>query len=288
MSITVSQGFEILRNNLRITDLQEETVSKRQKNLRANVEAEMEVVDTFLTGSYERQTMITPLSKSDVDIFFVMSPSYFHENGQGALLDKVKRVLEKTYPTTSKISRNGQAVTIAFSDFSVDVVPGFSLDTGGYVIADSIRNEWITTDPKKHVDLWKKSNVDQRNLLSPVAKMMKAWNRVHSRTLRSFHLEMMVLFITRNIKIGRFQETMGYLFERAQLLIGHPIPDPAGFGDNVGANVNTAEKIDRILSRLQTAHTRSIAAIEFESEGKVAEAFDQWRNVFGDYFPSYS
>jgi len=48
---------------------------------------------------------------ADVDVFVVLDKSYYQESGQASLLDKVKRVLKRTYPNTPEISRNGQAVT---------------------------------------------------------------------------------------------------------------------------------------------------------------------------------
>src|ERR1700740_3025423 len=144
MPTTIEEGFKKLRDNLRITELQEATVSARQQNGRAAVEEQMKVLDTFLTGSYRRATMVAPLSEADVDVFVVLDESYYASNGQASLLDKLKRVLKKTY-TTSDISRNGQAVTIFFSDFKVDVVPSFYRAGGGFLIADSIRGHWIET-----------------------------------------------------------------------------------------------------------------------------------------------
>jgi hypothetical protein len=72
--------------------------------------------------------MIAPLSEADVDIFFCLDAKYFQNyNGQNGgpagLLDAVKRTLLKTYTRTPDISRNGQAVSIRFDDFVVDVVP---------------------------------------------------------------------------------------------------------------------------------------------------------------------
>ena len=70
----------------------------------------------------------------------------------------MKRTLMKTYTSTPDISRNGQAVTIRFTDFTVDVVPGFNRQGGGYLIPNSIRQSWLSTDPKKHVELVSASN----------------------------------------------------------------------------------------------------------------------------------
>lgn len=127
MARTITQGFEQLRQNLEITGLQAETVSTRQQNVRAALDDGLTVLETFLTGSYRRNTMVAPLKEADVDIVAVMDSSYFEQwNGQASLLDKVRRVLLKRYPTTPKISRDGQAVTIEFTDFCVDVVPAFN------------------------------------------------------------------------------------------------------------------------------------------------------------------
>src|SRR5205807_6891592 len=121
------------------------------------------VQDSFLTGSYVRKTMIAPLKEADIDVFAVLDPSYFHHynnknGGQAGLLDWVKRTLRKTYTKTPDISRNGQAVTIRFSDFLVDVVPGFCRSGGGYLIPNSITNAWISTDPKRHAEIMSAAN----------------------------------------------------------------------------------------------------------------------------------
>jgi tRNA nucleotidyltransferase (CCA-adding enzyme) len=70
--------------------------------------------------------MIAPLSQADIDIFIVLHPGYYRADGQTALLNSVRDALRVTYPKTPRISRNGQAVSINFTDFAVDVVPAFN------------------------------------------------------------------------------------------------------------------------------------------------------------------
>lgn len=48
--------------------------------------------------------MIAPLKEADVDIFAVLDPSYYKQDGCIFLLDKVRMVLKKNY-TTPHISR---------------------------------------------------------------------------------------------------------------------------------------------------------------------------------------
>ena len=126
--------------------------------------------NSFLTGSYRRNTMIGPLGEADIDIFIVLDPRYDEQSGQYSCLRKFGKVLQKTYTKTPAISRNGQAVTITFSDFKVDVVPAFYRNGGGYLIPDFQLRRWIPTDPKKHVDLWTTSNKAHKGDLVPILR----------------------------------------------------------------------------------------------------------------------
>lgn len=287
MPTTIVQGFDKLRQNLEITDLQATTVSTRQQNVRSAIESEITILDSFLTGSYRRNTMIAPLSEADIDVFIILHPNYYEHNGQASLLDKIKRILRKTYSKTPEISRNGQAVTIAFTDFQVDVVPAFYRNGGGFLIPDSILQQWIATDPKVHVEIWSQSNKDHNSNLVPLIKMIKGWNKKHSSLLRSFHLETLILQILNNITISDYPSGARYVFDKARSQVQYDALDPSGYGGNVGAYLDTATKIQDVVSRLETAYNRAVEAERLTRENKTCEAYDKWRLIFGDYFPVY-
>lgn len=287
LASTLPHGFQTLRENLEITDLQTSTVSTRQQRVREAVERELEVLDTFLTGSYKRNTMIAPLSEADIDIFVVLNSSYYQTNGQAALLEKVKYVLKKTYPKTPDISRDGQAVTISFDDFQVDVVPSFNRRGGGFLIPNTLQNEWISTDPRQHITIWTAANNAHNGDLVPLIKMIKAWNKKNGSPFISFHLECLVLQILTNVTINNFPSGVRYVFDKARSAVQASVPDPAGYNQNVGKYLNTQAKIDDVVSRLETAYTRAIKAEEYAAKGNIAEAYSYWRLIFGDYFPAY-
>jgi hypothetical protein len=285
MATTILEGFEELRSNLEITDLQEETVSTRQTNVRKVLDAGLTVHDTFLTGSYKRSTMIAPLKGADVDIFAVVDTKYYEQGGQAALLDKVKGVLKKTYKTPD-ISRNGQAVTIVFDDFRVDVVPSFYRQGGGYLIPDSQRGQWISTDPKKHVEIWTAANKAHDGDLVPLMKVIKGWNTTRD-LFRSFHLETIVLKVLDNVRITDYPSGARYVFDKAREKIKVKVADPAGYSEDVGAHVTTQAEMDELIKRLTWAYDTAVAAEALESKGDTEGAFEQWRAVFKDYFPAY-
>jgi hypothetical protein len=292
MAITIFEAFKAFKANLEITSLQGTTVSSRQQNIREAVKNDLDVIDSFLSGSYSRQTLIAPLKQADIDVIVVLDPKYFYHydgqnGGQAALLDLLKRVLKKTYPTTPDISRNGQAVTIQFTDFAVDVVPSFNRQGGGYLIPNSITQAWLSTDPKKHVQIWSEANRSHSENLVPLIKMLKAWNKTTSNFLSSFHLETIVLQILNNVTISDFPSGARYVFDKGREYVTKKNPDPAGYGDDVGSYLNTEEKVKNAVSRFETAYTRALKAEDLAALGNVYEAVNTWRLVFDDYFPAY-
>jgi hypothetical protein len=285
MAKTIAQGFREFLENLEVTDLQERTVSTRQQDVRGVLEARMNILDTFLTGSYRRSTMIRPLSKADVDIFIVLDPSYYDSTTPAQLLDQVKGVLKERYKTPA-ISRNGQAVTIRFSDFEVDVVPGFYREGGGFVIPDAARTVWIETDPQRHVEIWTAANKAHSGALVPAIKMVKAWNQTRA-LLRSFHLEVLVLNVLDGVTISNYPSSVRFVFDRARAKIRVKLPDPAGYSDDVAAHLNTEVEMSAVISRLEWARKTAVEAERLESSGKTFDAFAKWRQIFKDHFPAY-
>lgn len=75
MPFTNPESFTKLRSNLEITFPQATTVSTRQQNVRATIANGFTIVEDFLTGSYARSTMISPLKEADVDIFVALDPT---------------------------------------------------------------------------------------------------------------------------------------------------------------------------------------------------------------------
>ncbi len=287
MARTITQGFDQLKQNLEITTLQSETVSTRQQRVRSALDDGLTVLETFLTGSYRRSTMIAPLKKADIDIVAVMASEYYQPDGQAAMLDRVKHVLLRRYPRTPRISRDGQAVTIFFRDFRVDVVPAFTLQLGGYLIPDSIQKRWIATDPKRHVEIWAEANKKHEYMLVPIIKMMKAWNKKHSELFRSFSLETLTLQTLNGVTISDYPSGVRYVFDKARNRILSGVFDPAGYGGNVVSYLDTKEKVNQVVTRLDTAYQRAVYAEEFDRRGRPDLAFDRWRMIFGDYFPAY-
>jgi hypothetical protein len=280
---SVNQAFQEFKSRLEITELQTSTVSTRQNAVRDAVANELDVEDSF-----------APLTEADIDVFVVLQAKYFHQyngqnGGQAGLLDLVKRTLRKTYTRTPDISRNGQAVTIRFEDFSVDVVPSFRRQGGGFLIPNSITQSWLSTDPKKHIDIFTAANATHDGDLVPMIKMIKAWNRSVGGYFRSFHLEVLALAIYNNVRITNYWSGMRYFLDKARALVAVKNLDPAGYGDDVGSYIRGQAQINEAVGKFQADYERALKAEEYgEGSGSdIVNAVAMWKVVFGDPFPAW-
>ena len=195
--------------------------------------------------------------------------------------------------SASKISRNGQAVTITFSDFVVDVVPAFRLPwyswNDGWEICDSAAVGWITTNPKKHEALSSAANRAHGAQLVPRIKQLKAWNRTAGAPLRSFHIEVLAWSIFGSSwwwheSVRSDWASAAMFFDRAPKKLRYKLADPAGTGGDVGAYL-TGSALEQAISKMNTAAERCQRAEKAARDGKLASMHDAYRRVFGNYYP---
>ena len=138
-----------------------------------------ETAHSLYVGSYGRGTEIWT---SDIDII-VQLPyetyvkfNNYSQNGQSALLQEVKGVLQKTY-STSHIKGDGQVIGINFSDgINFEIVPAFLNKDGSYTYPDTNNGgSWKTTDPKKEIDAMNTRNNNTNKNLKRLCRMASAW-----------------------------------------------------------------------------------------------------------------
>lgn len=285
MATTIAAAFAGLRKNLEVTALQKSDLSTRQQNVRSAVEKGFEVLDTFLTGSYPRHTMIAPLNGADIDIFVVLNAKYYSSTGPVNLLSQLRDTIKKTYPQTPAINRDGRAVTITFTDFKVDVVPGFYRTGGGFLILKDTLDAWESTDPKKHEELIAKANTSHNGNLVPLIKMLKGWNKHHNSHFRSFYLELMTERVLRGIRIDNDWSAVRYAFDKGREAVKYTIPDPAGFGEVIKGLVDV--DVATAVKWFDWAYAVAYEAERLGNAGSIRAACDEWRKIFGDYFPAY-
>ena len=161
------------------------TISTRYKNIthRLNTDFWDTTSDTshsLYVGSYGRNTAIEGFS--DLDMIFQLPYAVYKQydeyegNGQSALLQAVKKSIEKTYSVT-RIRADGQVILVPFANgITFEVVPAF-LNTGDSYTYPNANDggSWGVTNPKPEIEAIRTRNNDCNNNLVPLCRMMRAW-----------------------------------------------------------------------------------------------------------------
>ena len=161
-------------------------ISTRYKNITQRLNTDFwsttsDTLHSLYVGSYGRNTAIKGFS--DLDMIFQLPYSVYKQydeyegNGQSALLQAVKKSIEKTYPVTS-IRADGQVILVPFADgITFEVVPAFLLNTDDSYTYPNANDggSWHVTNPKPEIEAIRTRNSVCNNNLVPLCRMMRAW-----------------------------------------------------------------------------------------------------------------
>ena len=106
----VSDAFATFKSRLELTKTEQDDASRRQKDVRATVQASFDVDHDFLAGSYGRHTKTKPLK--DIDIFVVLGTkeSERRKAHPKAVLDDLEACLVDAYGR-DQVVRDRRCVT---------------------------------------------------------------------------------------------------------------------------------------------------------------------------------
>lgn len=179
----IKDDFETFIENLQQTNISDMNVSvgeiaKKLNNHYYNLEGDKES-HIYIVGSVGRETAIKGVSDLDL-IFDLPNETYkkfdnYKSNGQSALLQEVKGVLTERYPKTD-ISGDGQVVVINFTNYTVELVPGFKQSDDSFKYPDTNNGgKWKITKPLAEIDEGIKTAQDTDNNFKYISNMIRAW-----------------------------------------------------------------------------------------------------------------
>lgn len=181
--MALADWFSTFCSNLQVRD--GGTIATRCGNItrRLNTDFWTTTSDTshsLYVGSYGRNTAIAGFS--DVDLIFQLPYSVYKQyneyasNGQSALLQSVKKSIERTYSTTN-IRADGQVIQVPFTDGLIfEVVPAFDNDDGSFTYPNaSGGGSWKTTNPKPEIKAIRERNAITNGNLVMLCRMMRDW-----------------------------------------------------------------------------------------------------------------
>jgi hypothetical protein len=236
--------------------------------------------------------MIRYLSEGDVDVMVVLhygnNEAWDTPDGTIKALDRFRAILDEAYPGTQK-RRDRNCITMGFSEFRLDMVPAFKTNSGYYNIPDSVRKEWVATDPFTFADKITEVNKNMDGTFVPLIKMVKAWNRNVGWPIRSFHLECLLYNRYRTYTEGyTYSSMLKFLFAALPGYLAGTCYDPVTQDRLDGYLDNEAQKTRREIA-IEKAQAAAEASQEaFNDQDRYPSlAIGEWKSLVGEFFPSY-
>lgn len=292
--MSVSDYFSTFCSNLRMSNDTVSTIQQRYHQItkRINLDyrnSSSETAYSLYVGSYGRGTEIWT---SDIDMI-VQLPyetyvkfNAYSGNGQSALLQEVKGVLQKTY-STSYVKGDGQVIGIDFSDgISFEIVPAFINDDDSYTYPDTNNGgSWRTTDPRKEINAMNTRNNNINKNLKRLCRMARAWKGKNSVSMSGILIDTLAY---------KFIDTWEYK-DKSYLYYDYMSRDFFSYLKDLDTNQNYwlapgsnryVWKNGNFQSKAKTAYENALDAITYESNNQSYSSKQKWRDIYGTKFPS--
>ena len=184
-----NSDFEKFLKDIEPSKTTKNYISSVHNNLRYFLENHDEykdkIVETFLSGSYAKNTNIRPSlndGKTDVDI--VVVTNYSDQEDSKVVLDELYDICTEKYNNITKQSRS---IGIEMSGIEIDVVPMIECKSLNiYKIGNKNNGTWKLTNPKGHLEWCTEMNKKNNNRFVHIVKIFKWWRRVNCPESRKY------------------------------------------------------------------------------------------------------
>ena len=181
----VGEDFQTFCSNLTVTNGGDISYRYKAITKRLNLDfwaSDSDTYHSYYIGSYGRGTAIRDFH--DLDVLFQLPASYYQQydahygNGQSALLQAVRKSIQKTYPNTD-VGGDGQVVVVWFSDdMRFEVLPAFLNTEGNYNYPYSGGGgSWGVSNPLAENRAIRETDAACNSNLRLLCRMTRAWKR---------------------------------------------------------------------------------------------------------------
>ncbi|WP_054678985.1 MULTISPECIES: SMODS domain-containing nucleotidyltransferase [unclassified Microbacterium] len=289
MTLTTAQAFASFQESLTATAYQTGTlIPARRRGVEERLSgafpssSDLPFSECKMMGSAAKGTIIRPFD--DVDVLAVFSNvknawNTYQWDSQ-SFIYRIRAAYSGL--SVQQVGTRGQAVRVFYEGGGhVDIAPVFEVGGGVYKLPAG-DGTWISTAPFVASNWYADRHRDLGYQLSPVIRLLKAWNRAHSRRLRSFHLETVAATVFGQLGTDHRVAVLRF-FEWSQTRLA--VADPGGQSGNLSGYLSWTAHQD-VVQALESARVRAANAIAAEQRADHAEAKRQWAVVFGPDFPT--
>lgn len=248
------------------------------KGHKASIETRLDYVlgvyRMFEIGSLRHGTGVWQYSDAD----YLVSLKGIQPSSPLTMLTKVKEALQARFTSTT-ITIRQPAVVCHFSDGIVEVVPGYIVSGGGYMIADPLGG-WMKSFPEEHNKYVNEINAKHSGGgAKKLARHLKIWKYKRNVPVSSCYLEMRAAkFLSEETAYVPIID-LHYALKHLQSIELASMNDPTGLGSRFGSCSSDSTKADA-LSKLDTAVLRSRRALDHHLASDHDKAIEQLKLLF--------
>lgn len=289
--MTNSADFESFLKDINPSKSTIDEASRLHRNLRGHLKASETYgavcKDTYLSGSYAKQTFIRPKKDSDscdIDIIVETNRS-INDSPYRVLVELEDAIRERECYKSVKMQTH--SIGIDMANFHLDVVPLVKDEDGLLYIGSKTDGEWRQTNPKEHLAWTTEVNKGFNGDYKPLVKIMKWWRRENCPSCVKFpkgitlekmiadnlpeaglSIEDCVMQVMANLAVAYADELDSYKVPF--------IEDPAIEGNNLAGKYcynDFAQFVDKLNEHL--------SLLADEGTGNSV-----WKQILGNNFPS--
>lgn len=287
----ISSTFEEFIKNLEISN--DEKIISRYGNITKALnkefyeENESEIENSIQIGSYGRKTAVNCVS--DLDMMFDIPSEYFstyndtETNGQSALLQDVRNAILKRYSTTD-VRGDGQVVVVSFTNYVIEVCPGFLQSDGSYKYPDSHNGgTWKKTNPVPEMQEIDNFNDTTNENLKNLAKMTRAWKNKCGVKIGGLLIDTLCYEFFKNkithqeTELENYDELVRDFFNYLKNYDKDRL-----YWMSSGSNQKVYKKSSNFIAKAKKAYNLVVEAIDKQENDTV---YTIWKKVYGYPFP---
>lgn len=278
----------------------QEAHTRIRKHLETDPKFKDSVLDTFLYGSYKRQTSVGDIKDVDIIVLTNFDTSVKPEDA----LRLLKSSLNRFYKDTENLEYQTRSIKVVDplpeinSTLTLDVIPAIPLggEDDPVLVPDREKKAWIKSHPKGHLARTSQLNsfYHSKERYVPLVKIVKAWWKYQSKIKqptnkkprpKGFWLECLT---SENFDHSKKQWADHFITVLGNISNKYPVNsevprlnDPGMLGEKIATGMNK-EEFNFFLQTVNESLELGIKAINEEDEYRSSE---MWKLIFGQNFP---
>jgi len=288
---TVDAALDVVLGYVQTTAAETAQAASHRASIKTVLETSFGMTHFFRTGSFGNGTNVSGFS--DVDYFAVIPTANLKANSNHTLT-AVAAALDQRFPLTG-VEIDGPAIKVPFGpngSETTEIVPvdetvGTVLGFRSFDMPDG-NGGWMFSAPESHDAYVTLTDDALGNKVKSLIRLVKTWKSIKQVPIKSFYLEMWVTAYARGEASIYYRIDLQKIFR--QLADGNlpSIIDPRfpKDGRNLEPTNNFFEHAVAVNALKEAADAALVGNI-YSDAGKVTQAFEQWDEIFDDYFPAY-